>query len=137
MRSKFVLWSSLLIVGFLSGFILQYSRLRRSQQALSAATEQLGACRSSEQLSQFRDTATMMYLQAVQKNYGEAGEYAKEFFDEAQRIGSSTGDPQLQPLLREILASRDQITGDLAKGDVAALSEIQPVLLKLEQTAKR
>jgi hypothetical protein len=73
----------------------------------------------------------------VQKNYGKAGEHAKEFFDQAQRIGSSTGDPEFQPLLRDILASRDQITGDLAKGDAAALSEIQPVLFKVEQTAKR
>jgi hypothetical protein len=39
-------------------------------------------------------------------------------------------------LLRDTLATRDQITADLAKGDAAALSEIQPVLSKLEQTAK-
>jgi hypothetical protein len=31
-------------------------------------------------------------------------------------------------LLRDTLATRDQITADLAKGDEAALSEIQPVL---------
>jgi len=78
----------------------------------------------------------MMYLELVQKNYGKAGEHAKQFFDQAQRIGSSTEDPAVQDLLRDMLASRDQITGDLAKGDAAALSEIQPVLLKLEQTAK-
>jgi len=78
----------------------------------------------------------MMYLEVVQKNYGKAGEQAKEFFDQAQRIGSSTEDSALQNLLRDVLASRDQITGDLAKGDAAALSEIQPFLFKLEQTAK-
>jgi hypothetical protein len=127
----------LLIAGFLTGFILQYARLQRLHQELSAATKQLGSCRSSEQLSKLRDKGTMMYLEVVQKNYGKAGEHAKEFFDQAQRIGGSTGDPELQPLLRDILASRDQITGDLAKGDAAALSEIQPILFKLEQTAKR
>ena len=137
MRSKLLLWLVLLIAGFLIGFIPQYARLQRLHQELSAATRQLGSCQSSEQLSQLRDTATMMYLEVVQKNYGKAGEHAKEFFDQAQRIGGSTGDPELQPLLRDILASRDQITGDLAKGDAAALSEIEPVLLKLEQTAKR
>jgi hypothetical protein len=87
-------------------------------------------------LSQLRDTATMMYLEAVQKNYGKAGEYSKEFFDQAQRIVSSTEDPALRNLLRDTLATRDQITADLAKGDAGALSEIQPVLSKLEQTAK-
>jgi hypothetical protein len=39
-------------------------------------------------------------------------------------------------LLRDTLATRDQITADLAKGDAAALSEIQPVLIKLEETLK-
>ena len=77
----------------------------------------------------------MMYLQAVQKNYGVAGEYAKEFLDQAQRIVSSTEDLALRDLLRDTLATRDQVTGDLAKGD-AALSEIQAILSKLEQAAK-
>jgi hypothetical protein len=136
MRRKLALWFVLLIAGFLTGLILQYARLRRVQQELSASTKQLGSCQSNEQLSQLRDTATMMYLEAVQKNYGKAGEYSKEFFDQAQRIVSSTEDPALRNLLRDTLATRDQITADLAKGDAAALSEIQPVLSKLEQTGK-
>ena len=69
-----VLWFVLLIAGFLVGFILQYAKLQRSQKELSASTKQLGSCQSSEQLSQLRDKATMMYLEAVQKNYGVAGE---------------------------------------------------------------
>jgi hypothetical protein len=99
-------------------------------------TKQLGSCQSSEQLSQLRDTATMMYLEAVQKNYGKAGEYSKEFFDQAQRIVSSTEDParstcfvtHWQPAIRSQRIWR--------RGDAGALSEIQPVLSKLEQTAK-
>jgi len=136
MGRKFILWFALLIVGFLAGFILQYARLQQTQQELSASTKQLGSCQAGEQLSQLRDTATVMFLEAVQKNYGKAGEYSKEFFDQAQRIQSSTGDPGLRNLLRDTLATRDQITADLAKGDAAALSEIQPLLSKIEQTAK-
>jgi hypothetical protein len=136
MLGKLVLWFALLIAGFLTGFILQYARVQRLQQELSASTKQLGSCQSSEQLSQLRDTATMMYLEVVQKNYGKAGEYSKEFFDQAQRIVSSTEDPALRNLLRDTLTTRDHITADLAKGDAAALSEIQLVLSKLEQTAK-
>ena len=78
----------------------------------------------------------MMYLEVVQKNYGKAGEYSKEFFDQAQRIVSSTEDPTVRNLLRDILATRDQLTADLAKGDAATVSQIQPVLSKLQQTAK-
>jgi hypothetical protein len=132
MRHKLVLWFVLLIAGFLVGFILQYARLQRLQKELSASTRQLGSCQSSGQLSQLRDKATMMYLEAVQKNYGLAGEYSKEFFDQAQRIVSSTEDLALRNLLRDTLATRDQITGDLAKGDAAALAEIRPMLSKLQ-----
>ena len=136
MRSKLVLWFLLLLAGFLVGFILQYSRLHRVQQELSASTKQLGSCQSSQQLAQLRDTATMMYLEVVQKNYGKAGEYSREVFDQAQQIASSTEDSALRNLLRDTLATRDQVTADLAKGDAAALSETQLVLSKLEQTAK-
>jgi hypothetical protein len=136
MRRKLILWFVLLIAGFLTGFLLQYASLRRMQQQLSVSTELLRSCQSSEQLSQLRDTGTMMYLEAVQRNYGKAGEYSKEFFDQAQRIVSSTQDPALRNVRRDILTIRDRITADLAKGDTTALSEIQPVLYKLEQTAK-
>ena len=136
MRRHLVLWFVLLLIGFLTGFLLQYARLQRVQQELSASAKQLVLCRSSEQLSQLRDSATMMYLEAAQKNYGKAGEYSKEFFDQAQRIVSSTEDPVLRNLLHDILATRDQTTANLAKGDAAAVSEIQQVVSKLEQTAK-
>ena len=137
MPRKIALWFVLLIVGFLAGVILQYSRLQQARQQLSASTKQLDSCQVSEQLSQVRDTATAMFLEALQKNYGKAGEYSKEFFDQAQRIQSSTGDPGLRNLLHDTLATRDRITADLAKGDAAAISEIQVLLIKIEQTAKR
>jgi len=136
MRHKLALWFVLLIAGFLTGLILQYARLQRVQQELSASTKQLGSCQSSQQLSRLRDTATMMYLEVVQKNYGKAGEYSREVFDQAQQIASSTEDAAVRNLLRDTLATRDQVTADLAKGDAAALSEIQPVLSELEQTPK-
>lgn len=136
MRHKLVLWLLLLLAGFLIGLILPYSRLQRVRQELSASTKQLGSCQSSQQLSQLRDTATMMYLEVVQKNYGKASEYSRQVFDQAQQIASSTEDSALRNLLRDTLATRDQLTADLAKGDAAALSEIQLVLSKLEQTAK-
>jgi hypothetical protein len=136
MRHKIVLWFLLLLAGFLVGFILQYSRLHRVQQELSVSTKQFGSCQSSQQLAQLRDTATMMYLEVVQKNYGKAGEYSREVFDQAQQIANSTQDSALRSLLHDTLATRDQVTADLAKGDAAALSETQLVLSKIEQTAK-
>jgi len=136
MRQKLVLWFLLVLTGLVIGFILQYSRLQRVQEELSASTKQLGSSKSSQQLAQLRDTTTMMYLEVVQKNYGKASEYYGEVFNQAQQIASSTEDPALRNLLREVLVTRDQITADLAKGDPAALSEIQRLLSNLEQTAK-
>lgn len=136
MRHKLVLWSVLLIAGFVAGFILQYSKVQRLQRELSVSTKQLESCHSGEQLAQLRDTATMMYLEATQKNYGRAGEYSKQCFDQAQRIASSTEDPALRNVLHDILGTRDQITGDLAKGDASAVSQIQLVLSSLQQTTK-
>jgi hypothetical protein len=60
-----VLWFLLVLTGFLIGFILQYSRLQRVQQELSASTKQLGSCQFSQQLVQLLDTTTMMYLEVV------------------------------------------------------------------------
>jgi cytochrome c-type biogenesis protein CcmH/NrfF len=71
MRHKLVLWFLPLLTGLLIGFILQYSRLQRVQQELSASIKQLGSCQSSQQLSQLRDTATMMYLEVAQKKLRE------------------------------------------------------------------
>ncbi len=137
MRNKFVLGLILLMVGFLLGFIPQYSRSRQLQQKVSAQSGQIEMCRSAEQLSQLRDTAALMYLEATQKNYGTSGEHAGRFFDQAQRLANSTQDEALRNLLREILATRDQVTADLAKGNAAVVSEMQPVLSRVEQETKR
>lgn len=53
----------------------------------------------------------------VQRHYGKAREYSREVLDQAQQITSSTEDPAHRNLLRDTLATRDQITADLAKGD--------------------
>ena len=48
----------------------------------------------------------------------------RNLFDQAQTLVGSAEDEALRNLLRDILATRDQITADLAKGDAAALLEI-------------
>ena len=45
MPRKIAFWFVLLIVGFLTGFILQYSRLQQARQQLSASTNQLDSRR--------------------------------------------------------------------------------------------
>jgi len=67
MRRNLVGWFVLLLAGFLTRYILQYARLQRVQQELSASAKQLELCRSGEELSHLRDTATMMYLEACKR----------------------------------------------------------------------
>ena len=130
MRNNLILWVCLLIVGFLMGFVPQYSRAHRFEQEVATSNGQLETC-------QLRDEATLMYLEAMQKNYGTSGDDASSFFDQAQRLANSTKDANLRNVLREILGSRDQITADLAKGNASAVSEMEPLLLKVEQGTKR
>lgn len=133
MRNRLVLWLSLLIVGFLTGFIPRYARSHRLQQNVSAMAGQLDTCRSADQLSRLRSTATLMYLEATQKNYGTSGDYANRFFDQAQRLANNTHDEALSTVLRQLLTSRDQIIAGLAKGDDAVLPAMQNILAGLEQ----
>ncbi len=137
MRNNLIVWPILLIAGFLAGFIPQHSKGNRLEQKVSASTAQIEACQFSEQLSQLRDAATLMYLEAMQRNYGTSGDDANRFFDRAQRLANSTQDEALRTLLGGALSTRDQIIADLAKGDAAVVSEMLPILSKVEQGTKR
>jgi hypothetical protein len=136
MRTKFVIGLILLLVGFLGGFIPQYRKGRDTAEQLSTQGRELSTCRLSQQLSNVRDSAAMAYLQATQKNYGIATEYSKRLFDEAQKTASSTDDPGVRKLLGDVLAAREPIMADLANGDAAVISKLQPLLANLEQNAK-
>jgi hypothetical protein len=137
MRNNLIVWPILLIAGFLAGFIPQHSKANRLEEKVSASTAQIEACQFSEKLSQLREAATLMYLQATQTNYGTSGDDANRFFDQAQRLANSTQDEALRNLLGGILSMRDRIIADLAKGDAAVVSEMQPILSKVEQGTKR
>src|ERR1700677_2900698 len=137
MRNNLIVWPILLIAGFLAGFIPQHSKANRLEQKVSASTAQIETCQLSEQLSQFRDAGTLMYLEATQKNYGTSGDDANRFFDKAQRLASSTQDEVLRDRVGETLSMRDRIIADFAKGDAAVVSEMQLILSKVEQNTKR
>ena len=136
MLNKIIFWLVLLVGGFLAGFIPEHMKWVRLVDECSSVRKQFDACQSTQQLSQLRNSATMMYLEATRKNYGTSAEYSTRFFQSAQQAFTSTSDPAQQSVLREILAMRDQITADLAKGDPAAVNDIQPILVKLEQGLK-
>jgi hypothetical protein len=124
---KLVLWMSVLVLGVLLGFVPQYVKARRLQQ-------QANFCSANLQLAEVQRLAALTYLSATQLNYGVAAGYADQFFNQLQRLAGSSHDAALDTTLGEVLSSRDKITADLAKGNPQVVSELQPILLKLEQS---
>jgi molecular chaperone GrpE (heat shock protein) len=137
MRNRLVLWLVLLVAGFLAGFIPQYLKAQRGRAELSNAQQQLTSCRAETQLSKLRDTAAMMYLEAIRKNYGIAQEHSQHFFDQVQQATAQTADPAVKKTLDDILKLRDPITAALAKGDPAVLSDLQSVLTNIQTGTRR
>lgn len=137
MRNRLILWLVLLVAGFLAGFIPQYLKAQRSSAEHSNIKQQLASCRMETQLSQLRDAAAMMYLEATRKNYGTAEEHSRRFFGQVQQATTQTADPAIKKTLDDALKLRDPITAALAKGDPAVLSDLQLVLTNVETGTKQ
>jgi len=122
-----VVWIVLVLVGLLIGFVPQYWKARR-------ISEDLSSCTAGAELAQVRQSGALTYISATQLNYGVAAGYAQTFFAQVQKLQGSTADASVRDLLTQILSSRDKITADLAKGSAEVVSELQPLVLKLEQS---
>ena len=80
------------------------------QAQLSAATTRLRAGELLGQALTLKDVAS-------RQDYGQARELSSAFFDAVRREAASLPEERLRDGLTEILASRDDVTGALAKGD--------------------
>jgi len=131
-RKRLVLSLILLIAAYLGGLIPPYMKARRLEEQVSAGARQLQSCQFNEQLSRLRDDAALMYLAVSRKNYGIAAEHAKQLFDQAQQVSNTTQNQAVRSTLQEILASRDEVTADLSKGDAAVVGLTQSLLQKVQ-----
>jgi hypothetical protein len=123
---NFVLWLILLVIGVLIGFVPQRIKAHRLQR-------QVDSCDAGLQLAQAQQSATLMYVSATQLNYGLAAGYAGQFFNQVRTLAGSTSDVALRSRLSEILSSSEKISADLSKGNPEVVSELQPILLRIEQ----
>jgi hypothetical protein len=126
---KMLAWIILFVVALLIGFVPQYWKAR-------GLKEELASCSAKADLAKVRQSAALTYIAATQLNYGVASGYAQTFFADAQSLQASTSDAVLKDLLSQTLSARDKITGDLAKGSAEVVGELQPLVLKLEQTGQ-
>jgi len=123
---KVLAWVIVFVIGFLIGFVPQYWKAH-------GLREDLSSCTAKADLAKVQQSAALTYVAATQLNYGVASGYAQTFFANAQSLQGSTSDASVKDVLSQVLAARDKITGDLAKGSADVVGELQPLMLKLEQ----
>ncbi|HJT88321.1 MAG TPA: hypothetical protein VJ732_10705 [Bryobacteraceae bacterium] len=125
MKNRILVTAVLVAVAFLAGFLPQYVSAQR-------AAGQLRQARQQNTYAQLRDLAALSYVQAVQKNYGLAADTAARFFNRAREMANQAPADARQGF-QNLLAPRDQITGELARGDPAVLGDLQNLFLKTRQ----
>ena len=126
MNKKIIVVVVLLVVAFAAGFLPQYAKGKRLEK-------ELGVARQESNLAELRDLAGLVYLQASQKDYGLAGGTSTRFFERTRAVVYETPDSSRGRLLEGLLNSREQITGELARGDPAVLNDLQALLVKTRQ----
>jgi hypothetical protein len=138
-RNQVILIASgvLLIVAFLGGFIPQYRRANRLEAELNSTRARTGMLEANAQLSTLESLASSMYLQATRMNYGNASRIATEFFSKVRRLQSETTDAATRRELEQIAGHRDTVVAALARGDSAAVGEIQQILESLLELLRR
>lgn len=127
--SKIIVVVVLLIVVFLAGFVPQYAKVTRLER-------ELGEVRHENSLAQLRDLAGLAYLQASQKDYGLAGGTSTRFFDRTREVVNQTPDASRRKPLEDLTILRDQITGELARGDPGVLNDLQTLWVKTRQATQ-
>jgi hypothetical protein len=126
MNNKIIVAAIALVVVFLSGFVPQYIKANRLGNDLRQARQENSG-------AQLRDLIGLAYVQANQKNYGLAAETSSRFFGRARDAASQAQDATTRKALEDLLASRDKVTAELAKGDAAVMGDLQDLFVKTRQ----
>jgi hypothetical protein len=129
MKNKIIVAAIVLVAVFLVGFVPQYVKANRLENELRQSRhENAGA--------QLRDLIGLAYVQANQKNFGLGAETTSRFFSLVRELANQTPDASRRKALEDLLASRDRITAELAKGDAAAMGDLQEVFVKTRQATR-
>jgi hypothetical protein len=123
MNNKIIVAAIALVVVFLSGFVPQYIKANRLENDLRQARQENSG-------AQLRDLIGLAYFQANQKNYGLAAETSSRFFGRARDAASQAQDAPTRKALEDLLALRDKVTAELAKGDAGVMNDLQDLFVK-------
>ena len=119
MKKTVIVGFSLLLLGFLGGFVPQYSRVSKTMQENQGLRQQLVATQRSEAVNIFRNRAALLYTEVEKSNFSVASESASKFFTDLRAFTNQSADASLKRNLEDILSVRDSIIGALAKADPA------------------
>ena len=123
MTNKIVVVAIALVAVFLLGFLPQHFKASRLETELSQS-------RDANAGADLRDLIGLAYLQSNQKNYGLAAATSGLFFNRAREVANGSQDAGRRKTLEALLAPRDRITAELAKGDPAVLGDLQDLFIK-------
>ena len=115
--------SIVLVVVFLVGFVPQYAKVNRLDAELRQA-------RLENTSSELRDLAGLAFIQASQKNYGNAAGTTARFFNRVRETANQTPDANARKTYEDLLVSRDKIAAQLAKGDAGVMGDLQDLFVK-------
>jgi hypothetical protein len=127
MQNKIIVAALALIAVFLVGFVPQYVKANRLEK-------ELRQCRHENAGAQLRDLIGLAYVQASQKNYGLAAETSSRFFKRVREVANQTPDANRRKAQENLLALRDKITAELAKGDAAVMGDLQELFVKTRES---
>ena len=123
MKNKVIVVALALVAVFLVGFVPQYVKASRLESELLQSREAFAG-------ADLRDLIGLAYLQANQKNYGLAADSIGRFFNRVREVVNQSRDATRRKALEDLLAPRDKITAELAKGDAAVLVDLQDLFIK-------
>ncbi len=123
MRNKAIVIAVALVAVFLIGFVPQYVKANRLDSELRQLREAYAG-------AELRDLIGLAYVQANQKNYGLAAEASGRFFSRVLELRNQTQDATHRKALESLLAPRDRITAELAKGDATVFGDLQDLFIK-------
>ncbi len=123
MNNKIIVTAVLLIAAFLVGFVPQYFKANRLENELRQSRQEAAG-------AELRDLIGFAYVQASQKNYGLAAETSSRFFNRVREVANQTQDANRRKALEELLALRDSVTAELAKGDAAVMGDLGQLFAK-------
>ena len=126
MKSKIIMAAIAVVSAFLIGFVPQYVKANRLQHDLRQSRQQNAG-------AQLRDLISLAYFQANQKNFGLAAETSSQFFGRTGEMANQAQNATSRKALEDLLALRDRVTAELAKGDAAVMGDLQELFLKTRQ----